>query len=123
MTTEHTPWEVGLGFTVSRSKGQFRGKQALMRAEGQERVRNAGLVVDHDDMLAGGETLMLEGANVGIVNSPGYSHRMGKSLALGHIRPDIAVGSVLQVCGDGIDTTATVASLPFYDPTKSRTHA
>jgi aminomethyltransferase len=123
MTADHTPWEVGLGFTVSRSKGDFRGKHALMTVRGAEKIRNVGLVVDHDDMLAGGETLLLDSENAGVVNSPCYSHRMGKSLALGHIRPDIAEGSVLRVSGDGIDTTARVHSLPFYDPTKSRTHA
>jgi len=123
MTEENTPWEVGLGFTVAKAKGDFRGKQALMAAKGSEKVNNVCLDIDHTDMVAGGETLSLDGQAVGVINSPCYSHRMGKSLALGHIRPDISAGSVLAVTGEGLQTTATVVPSPIYDPQKLRTHA
>ncbi|SPH23497.1 Aminomethyltransferase [Defluviimonas aquaemixtae] len=121
MTDAHTPWEVGLGFTVSQTKGEFRGKAALMAARGGERIRNAGLVVDHSDAASG--LLYLNGHEVGAINSPCWSHRLGKSLALAHIQSGIADGTALEVRGDAIETTAHVASLPFYDPGKSRTHA
>ena len=124
MTTDHTPWEVGLGFTVSRNKGDFRGKEPLFLAEGNEKILNVGLVIDHSDMVKGEETLSLNGDAVGVINSPCYTHRMAKSLALGHVIPSAASeGTVLQASGGGIETTATVASLPFYDPKKTRTHA
>ena len=124
MTTDHTPWEVGLGFTVSRNKGDFRGKEPLFLAEGNEKILNVGLVIDHSDMVNGEETLSLNGNAVGVINSPCYSHRMAKSLALGHVIPSAATeGTVLQVSGGGVETTATVTSLPFYDPQKTRTHA
>lgn len=121
MTDTHTPWEVGLGFTVSRNKGEFRGKAALMAARDKGHIRNVGLVVDHDDAAAG--ALFLDGQEVGVINSPCWSHRMKKSLALAHIRPGIADGTALEVRGEGLDTTARVAPLPFYDPEKSNTHA
>lgn len=124
MSTDHTPWEVGLGFTVSRSKGDFRGKEALLAAEGKEKIINVGLVIDHSDMLNGEESLLLNGETVGVVNSPAYSHRMGKSLALAHVAPSAAsAGTQLMVSGDDIETTATVTALPFYDPQKTLTHA
>ncbi len=124
MTTEHTPWEVGLGFAVSKSKADFRGREALMAAKGREKLHNVCLDIDHDDMVAGGETLSLNGTAVGVVNSPGYSHRLGKSLALAHVSPEAAaVGSALTLSGEGIETTAKVVSMPIYDPGKSRTHA
>lgn len=123
MTADHTPWEVGLGFTVSRTKGDFRGKSALLAAEGKERIRNVGLIIDHDDMVNGEEVLSHDGSSVGVVNSPCYSQRMGKSLALGHVDPSIADGTELQLAGGGITTTATVVSLPIYDPKKLKTHA
>ena len=68
MTDAHTPWEVGLGFTVSRSKGDFRGKTALMAALGKEQVRNVGLVVEHGDAATG--ALLVNGRTVGVINSP-----------------------------------------------------
>ena len=114
---------MGLGFTVNRNKADFRGKAALMAAEASPKVRNVGLDIAHDDMVEGGEELSLNGKVVGVVNSPCYSHRLGKSLALGHISPDIAEGTVLALKGGDIDTTATVVAMPIYDPAKSRTHS
>lgn len=123
MTIDHTPWEVGLGFTVSKHKSSYRGHDALMAARGQERILNVGLTIDHNDMVNGGEILSLDGADVGIVNSPCYSHRMGKSLALAHVLPAAAgQGTKLRLSGNGIETAAIVAKLPIYDPEKSRTH-
>ena len=123
MTTDHTPWEVGLGFTVSKHKSGYRGHDALMAARGNEKILNVCLVIDHDDMVNGGELLFLEREEIGIVNSPCYSHRMGKSLALAHVIPAAAVpGKILRLSGGGIDATATIANLPIYDPEKSRTH-
>jgi aminomethyltransferase len=124
MTTDHTPWEVGLGFTVSRNKGDFRGKSALFAAKGKEKILNVGLVIDHDEMVNGGETLSLNGRDVGVVNSPCYSHRMGKSLALAHVSPEAAdVGTSLEVSGDELNTSAIVVSMPIHDPHKTRTHS
>ena len=123
MTDDNTPWEVGLGFTISKNKGDFRGKDAAMAAKGSEAINNVCLDIDQPDMVSGGEMLSLNGSDVGLVNSPCFSHRMNKSLALAHIKPGIAVGTVLQLSGDGIETTATVVQSPIYDPEKNRTHA
>ncbi|MEX0302788.1 MAG: aminomethyltransferase family protein [Leisingera sp.] len=122
MTEENTPWEVGLGFTVSSAKGDFRGKDAAMAAKGREKISNVCLDIDHSDMVEGGETLLLDGEEIGVINSPCYSHRMGKSLALAHIRPGIAAGAVLKVKSKALETTATVVSSPIYDPQKLRPH-
>lgn len=124
MTADHTPWEVGLGFTVNRNKGDFRGKQAALASKGQERFKGAGISIEHDDAVAGGETLKLDGVDVGIVNSPAYSHRLGKSLALVHLKPQACTpGTKLELVSDDLTTAATVESIPFFDPMKSRTHA
>lgn len=124
MTAEHTPWEVGLGFTVNRNKGDFRGKHAVLATEGQERFVAAGVSIDHDDALIGGEILNLNGEEVGVINSPCYSHRLNKSLALVHLRPDAAQsGTRLDVVSDDFCGKATVETIPFFDPTKSRTHS
>ncbi len=123
MTEDNTPWEVGLGFTVSSAKGDYRGKAAVMAVKGAEKVNNVCLDIDHPDMVEGGEMLTLDGREVGTINSPCYSHRMGKSLALAHVQPSLSVGATLTVSGDGLETTATITSSPVYDPEKSRTHS
>ncbi len=124
MTDEHSPWEIGLGFTVNRRKESFRGKEAVFALEGQERFLPAGIAAAHDDALTGGEKLLLDGTEVGVVNSPAWSHRMGKSLALVHLQPSAtAPGTKLQVVGEDLTCDAVVEPIPFFDPGKSRTHA
>ena len=124
MTDDHSPWEVGLGFTVSRKKGDFRGKEAVFALEGRERFLLAGIAADHGDALAGGEKLLWAGQEVGLVNSPAWSHRLEKSLALVHLRPDAkAPGCSLDVVGEDFACTAVVERIPFFDPGKARTHA
>ena len=79
---------------------------------------------DEHDALAGGEALHLDGEAVGLVNSPCWSHRMNKSLALVHLRPDAArPGTRLLVTGDDFSGNAMVEPTPFFDPGKSRTRA
>ena len=124
MTAEDTPWEVGLGFTVNRNKGDFRGKQAVLASEGKERFLAAGVSIEHDDALAGGELLKLDGEEVGVINSPCWSHRLNKSLALVHLQPGASrPGTGLEVVSDDFTGKATVESTPFFDSNKSRTHA
>ena len=60
MTEDNTPWEVGLGFTVSKTKGDFRGKEAVMAAKGSGKIKNVCLDINHSDMVAGGENLVVE---------------------------------------------------------------
>jgi len=123
MTDEHTPWEVGLGFTVNPASS-FRGKDAVMSSKGKERFIAAGIAINHNDAIIGGETLRFNNEDVGLVNSPCWSHRLNKSLALVHLRPDAAnPGTQLDVVSDDFNGTAMVEATPFFDPDKSRTHA
>ncbi len=123
MTDEHTPWEVGLGFTMNQSS-DYRGKAAAMAAKGRERFTQAGIAIDHDDCLVGGEILRLDGQDVGTLNSPAFSHRLNKSLALAHVSPAANIaGTQLEVIGEDVTYTAMVENIPFFDSSKSRTHA
>ncbi len=124
MTAEHTPWEVGLGFTVHRDKGDFRGKQAVLAAEHSARFVAAGIASPQEEAWAGGEALLLNGETVGTLNSPCWSHRLQRSLALVHLQPGAALaGTRLEVRGDGVAGNAVVETIPFFDPHKTRTHA
>lgn len=121
MTAEHSPREVGLGFTFSKDKGDFRGKNRVHALRGQERFKLAAIEIAHADALAGGEKLILNNKEVDVVNSPGYSHRLGKSLALVRLHPDATpIGTGLDVIADGKEYKASVAQMPFYDTGKSK---
>ncbi len=124
MTEANTPWEVTLGWSVSRKKGDFRGREAVFAREGQEKVLMVGIVADHDDAVDADAALSLDGERVGVVNSPSWSHRMQKSLALCHVAPHAAAeGTRLAVEGENVRCSATVSRIPFYDPEKTRPHA
>ena len=123
MTEVNTPWEVDLGWAISTKGGSYRGKDAVLASKGKEKINVVGLDIDLDRALEGGERLQIDGQEVGVVNSPAFSHRMGKSLALGHVAvAHAAPGTRLQVEGDGVSCGAAIAALPFYDPQKTRTH-
>ena len=123
MTEANTPWEVTMGWSVSRKKGDFRGKDAVFARKGQEKVLMVGVVADHDDAVEAGAALTLDGERVGVVNSPAWSHRLKKSLALCHVAPHAAAeGTQLGVEGETMQCAATVSQIPFYDPEKNRTH-
>ena len=124
MTRENTPWEVSLGWAISRKKGDFRGKEAVFAREGKDKVKLVGIVAQYDDAVEEGADLSLQGRKVGVVNSPSYSHRMNKSLALAHVEPSAStVGTLLELKGDNISCTAVVENLPFYDREKTHTHS
>ena len=123
MTTDNTPWEVGLGFTVAKSKTGYRGYEALTAAKNKEKVFNVCLEINHPDIVNGGESLSIDGKTAGIINSPAFSHRLNKSIALAHVSPDASkAGTTLNVSSDDINTTAVVVDTPIYDPQKLKTH-
>jgi len=123
-TEQNTPWEVGMGWAVARDKGDFRGKQALFELEGRERVKFFGIVADYPDVVEHGAELSIDGEVVGHVTTPAYSRRLGKSLALAHLRPFAAVdGTEMDLRGPTIECRATAASIPFVDPQRKRLHA
>jgi len=122
MTEEQTPFEVGLGFTVTKGKSAYRGYDALQQSIGNEKLNNVCLDISHSEMIEGGESVRLNGTTVGIVNSPCYSHRLNKSLALSHVRPQAAMpGTRLEVYGDKLTYAAEVVAMPIFDPQKLRT--
>lgn len=124
MSEVNTPWEVGLDWPISRSKASFMGRDGLFAAEGKDKVKFAGVsCASTTEVLEADAKLHLNGEEVGVVNSPAYSHRMKKSLALVHLRPDVAEGTILQLKGEKQSHDVTVEPLPFHDPNKSRTHA
>ena len=96
----------------------------MLASRGKARFSGAGIRIDYGDAVTGGETLRLNGQDVGMINSPSYSHRLGKSLALVHLSPEACVpGTKLEVVSDDINTSAVVENIPFFDAGKSRTHA
>ncbi|NNE00596.1 MAG: FAD-dependent oxidoreductase [Pirellulaceae bacterium] len=88
LSPDETPLEAGLGFAIDWDK-KFIGKDALVKQ------RNTGVskrlvnfVLDNRDVvLWGGEPIQWNGIEVGYTTSAGYSPTLGRSVAMGFVRP------------------------------------
>jgi glycine cleavage system aminomethyltransferase T/glycine/D-amino acid oxidase-like deaminating enzyme len=84
LSPDINPFEAGLAFAVKFGKGEFRGRDALVRIEGEGvRRRVVSLAVDapHTN-LWGNELVLRDGAPVGFVTSAAFGHTLGKPVAL-----------------------------------------
>ncbi|WP_181704942.1 aminomethyltransferase family protein [Chthonobacter rhizosphaerae] len=120
---DETPWEVGADWTVDLDKADFRGKAALIRRKSEQRVKQAGLEIDHHAAIEPGARLYKDGREVGTVNSTTYSRHLMRSIALVHVTPDLsAYGTELEVRSNDGTFTGRIVKTPFYDPLRLRTH-
>jgi dimethylglycine dehydrogenase len=121
LTRDYTPLEAGLERFVRMSKPDFIGKAAL------ERQLAAGVphrfitvevhdVVDADPL--GNEPLFdKSGVMIGRATAGGYGHVLGKSLAIGYVKPACAaIGTELAIEILGERKRATVVTESPFDP-------
>ncbi len=91
VTPETTPFEAGLGFAVALDKGDFIGRDALVRAKADgARRKLVTFTADGFAPFLGGETVLLDGKPVGSLSSAGYGHHLGKTIGFGYLPVEIA---------------------------------
>ena len=119
VTPEHTPWEAGLGFCVRLDKGDFIGREALVKqkADGVATKLVCLTLADPASVVIGGEPILAEGRTIGRVTSGGYGYTVGASIAYGYVpvassAPETRLA--IELFGDSV--TATVRREPLYDP-------
>lgn len=116
-----TLWELGLDFTVSPGKTEFRGAAEHYRSKGKERFKIFGVELDSTDVALGGDTLWDGERQVGITTCGMYSRLTKRSLALARLDPAYAVaGRSLSLRSQQFQCAATTHTLPFDDPEKSK---
>jgi aminomethyltransferase len=118
-----TPYEVGLGWTVKLDKGDFIGRDALVRRkEAGFEDKLVILVIADGYVPAGGDVLLHEGRAVGQVTSAAFGHTVGAALALGYLPLDLAREGVQVTVQDGEGDLhpAPVARRSVYDPRGTR---
>ena len=120
LSIEYAALESGLDRFVHPNKGEFLGRDALV--EWRERgFRNRFVTMEVHDVTdadaRGSEPILLKGELVGRCTSGGYGWRVGKSLALGMVRPDLGeIGQELDVQILGRPHRATIIAESPYDP-------
>jgi dimethylglycine dehydrogenase len=123
LITEHSPLESALERFVDFDKGDFLGRDALLRQREQGlRKKFVPMIVDCEIASAhAGDPIHAGGQIVGTVTSGGFGHTVGKNIALGFVDIDRATpGSELEIAVIGERYPAKVVEEPIFDPANER---
>jgi 4-methylaminobutanoate oxidase (formaldehyde-forming) len=127
-----TPLEAGLGFVVDLEKGDFVGREALVRQEaaGAPRKRLVQILLeDREPLLVGREPIRCDGAYCGYVRAGAFGHTLGAAVGLGVITLEAGITSDLlahrrfEVEVDDRVVGARASLAPLYDPKSERVRA
>ncbi|MBE7475091.1 MAG: hypothetical protein DPW09_05635 [Anaerolineae bacterium] len=120
---DYTPYEAGLGFAVKLNKGDFIGREALVKqkAAGLRRKLCCLTLADPVAIPIGNEPVRIGNQVVSWVTSGGYGYSVGKSIAYSYLPIEYAAvgtGLNVEILGERIE--AVVASEPLWDPKGER---
>jgi glycine cleavage system T protein len=128
ITPEDTPYEAGLGFGVKLDKGDFIGREALVKQKEAPLTQRLVMFTldDAEPVLYANEPILRNGTPVGQIRSGAYGHHLGSAVGMGYLHnPDgvtaewVASGSYeILVEGELVSARASLASP--YDPKNER---
>ncbi|WP_170552723.1 GcvT family protein [Ruegeria atlantica] len=119
LITEFDPFETGLDRFVKLNKGEFIGRDALLKrqAEGARKKLVALQVHATQQPAHPGASLMQGERVVGTITSGDWGHRTGLNLAHGFVDPELAdIGAEMELDSCGHRVRATVIPPSPYDP-------
>lgn len=123
-----SPLEASLGWTVRFDKGDFVGREAVVRQRDEGVARRlVGIAFEGTAFLPkGGDAVSLDGRQVGSLTSSDVGHAIGRALGMGYVEPAAAGdGTPVTVTSAETDTSAAgvVHTKAFYDPDRQRVRA
>jgi glycine cleavage system aminomethyltransferase T/glycine/D-amino acid oxidase-like deaminating enzyme len=123
MTTEHDPFQAGLGFAVRMDKGDFIGRRALDgRSEAVTGPRLSCLTLDDPTaVVMGKEPVFADGVPAGYVTSAAFGYSTGCSIAYAWLPAEVArPGTAVEIESFGERLRAVVAAEPLFDREMAR---
>jgi glycine cleavage system aminomethyltransferase T/glycine/D-amino acid oxidase-like deaminating enzyme len=126
MDANYTPFEAGMEHTLRWKKGDFIGREALLRLKDQPLARRLTcLTLDRPGDVVLGREPVLEGERaVGFVSSANTGYSIGQHVAYAYLPPELAQpGQKLSIEYFGQRLPATVAAEPLFDPDGARLRA
>ena len=122
MTTEHDPYEAGLGFAIKKGKQGYVGSAAL---EGRSektatRMLRCLTVDDGKSVVLGKEPVFVNGKALGYVTSAAFGYTIRKPIAYAWLPSAISEGQAVEIEYFGKKIAATVTPEPLFDPSMSR---
>jgi aminomethyltransferase len=117
-----SPWECGLGWSVTLDKGPFRGRDGVLRDREATELRLGSVVLESGGADASGALLLAGGQEVGHVTQAVVSPYLdGRTLGLAKLRPTLAPPGTAVVAQLPTGSVAgEVVSHPVYDPKRTR---
>jgi len=121
ISPDYNPYEAGLGFCVSLSKGEFIGADALRRIK-EEGPRRKLCIFTLDGKVAvyGGEAILRDGKVLGVTTSGGYGHTIGRSIAFGYVPTAEAGHQDYEIEAFCTHHPAARHDKPLYDPERKK---
>jgi len=122
ITPDYNPYEAGLGFAVALNKGDFIGRDALLRArtEGVKR-KLCTFLLDEPVAVHGGEAIYAgDGRVLGVTSSGGFGHTIRKSIVFGYIPAEAAKAERYEIEAFMRRVPATRIDKAPYDPERKK---
>lgn len=127
ISADFTPLEAGLNMFVKLDKGEFIGREALIRQEEEGISRSlACITVECGDAIPLRSEVIrsVDGEVVGYVSAAEHGHVVGKVIALAYLPVALAVpGTTLEIGVLGRWLPATVVEAPLFDTHNERLRA
>jgi len=123
ISPDYTPYEAGMGFAVKLDKGDFIGRDALVRQKQNGLSRKLCCITLDDDrtIVLGKEPVRAGDQTVGWVASGGFGYSVKKSIAYAYLPVECAqVGTRLEVECFGEKVGAVVDQPILWDPRGDR---
>lgn len=128
ITPDYSPLEAGLGFAVEFEKGDFIGREALLKQKETGVKQKLCCITLKDDrtIALGNEPIRPVGVDtiIGWVASGGYGYSVKKSIVFAYLPVDYAnLGTELEIEFFSEKVKAVVERSPLYDPKGERIRA
>ncbi|MER5387490.1 FAD-dependent oxidoreductase [Saccharopolyspora sp. NPDC002686] len=122
MTTEHNPYEAGLGFALNKKKTEYVGYDAVadLSADTVTRRLSCLTVDDGRSVVLGSEPVFVDGEPAGYVTSAAFGHTIGKPIAYAWLPASATPGTSVEIQYFDRKVRATVAVEPLVDPEMTR---
>lgn len=116
LSEEIDPFQAGLNWAVKLDKGDFIGREALLRRRDDASLpRRVGLELEGRRAAREGSTVLRAGRTVGRVSSGTVTPTLNKAIAMAYVDSTCAaVGTSCVVDVRGKPEAARVVALPFY---------
>jgi glycine cleavage system aminomethyltransferase T len=118
MTTEHNPFEAGLGFAVRAQKDNYVGHEALAGVSDDTVERRLAClkIDDGKSVVLGSEPVFVDGTPAGYVTSAAFAHTVGAPIAYAWLPATAGVGTGVEIQYFDRRVAATVVAEPLVDP-------